>query len=156
MTIELYRNGETFQFEYFGIWQKVMDLALMYGWVPVGTAEPQHWEGEDTQTAWTGRYDHYLGEWVSPQDATRMADALADAFDDLPDHPMPDRVFETEIEELDYEDQMAITFHIVELNRSLNIFELFGGQYKYNLAEFIAFCRSGGFHIYSLSSRSSL
>lgn len=155
MTIELYRSGESFQFEHFAIWQKVMDLAVMYGWVPVGTIEPQHWQAEDTQTAWSGRYDHYLGEWVSPQDAASLAEALTLALDDLPDNPMPDRVFETEIEEMDYEDQMSITFHIVELNRALNLFELFGGQYKRGLTDFIFFCQADGFHIYSLSSRSN-
>jgi hypothetical protein len=92
MIIELYRDQSSFQFEYFGIWQKVMELALLYGWVPIGTVEPQHWEREDAQATWTGRYDHYQGEWVSPQDAARMADALTSALDDLPDHPMPDRV----------------------------------------------------------------
>lgn len=156
MTVELYRSGDSFEFEFFGIWQKVMDLALMYGWVPVGTTEPQHWEGEEAQTAWTGRYDYYIGEWVNAADAAEMANALSAALDDLPDHPMPERVNETEVEELDYEDQTAITFHIIELNRALNLFELFGGQYKHDLTEFIAFCREGGFHIHSLSNLSNL
>ena len=41
MTIDLYRNEEDyFQFEYFGIWQKLMDLARIYGWEPAGTHEP--------------------------------------------------------------------------------------------------------------------
>lgn len=156
MAVELYRSGDFFQFEYFGIWQKVMDLAQLYGWVPVGTAEPQHWEGDETQPGWSGRYDRYLGEWVSAEDAAAMAAALSSALDDLPDHPMPDRVFKSEIEEMDYENQTSITFHIIELNRALNIFELFGGQYKRDLARFIAFCHQGGFHIYSLSSLSNL
>ncbi|MGQ9886945.1 MAG: hypothetical protein ACUVSX_00505 [Aggregatilineales bacterium] len=85
---------------------------------------------------WTGRYDHYQGEWVSSQDAARIAEALTNALDDLPNHPMPDRVFGTEIEELDYEDHVAITFHIVDASR-----------------------RASGFHtlqLYSLSARSSV
>ena len=86
MAIELYREGsEAFQLEYFGIWEKLMDLAHIYGWVPAGTSEPPAWDEEGEAAEWSGRYDVYLGEWVDEADANALADALHNALPDLPD-----------------------------------------------------------------------
>lgn len=151
MAIELYREeGESFHFDYFGIWEKVMDLAHIYGWQPAGTGQPPAWEDADDSTRWSGRYDLYLGERVHDGDAHALAEALARALPDLPDSPMPDRIFETEMEEIDREGQISISFYIIEPNTELNLFEVFGGQYKEELVDFIRFCHQGGFHIYSL------
>ena len=150
MTIDLYRDDQDyFQFEYFGIWQKLMDLALVYGWQPAGTLEPPDWEDEEPGEEWPGSYDMFMGEWVTDSDAYDLANSLARALDDLPDNPMPDRVIETEIEEIDREGDVSISFHIIEPNKALNLFEMFGGQYKSDLIEFIQFAREGGFYIFS-------
>jgi hypothetical protein len=171
MTIELTREDDsTFHFLYFGIWQKVLELARMYGWQPEGTSEPPNWreqkaareheqqdfdpyeprEPDTSQEIWMGQYDLYLGELVNARDAAAMADALEHALDDLPDNDMPDRTIETEMEEIDQENQISISFYIIEPNKALNLFEVFGGQYKQELIDFIAFSRRGGFHIHSL------
>lgn len=173
MTIELIREGDnTFHFLYFGIWQKVLELARMYGWQPEGTSEPPNWreqkaareheqqdfdpyepqakESDALPEVWMGQYDLYLGEQVNAHDADAIADALQQALDDLPDNDMPDRTIETEMEEIDQENQISISFYIIEPNKALNLFEVFGGQYKQELIDFIAFCRRGGFHIHSL------
>ena len=150
MTIDLYRNEEDyFQFEYFGIWQKLMELARIYGWEPAGTREPPEWEGDEDGGPWQGDYDLFAGEWVTVGDAHALIEALERALDDLPDHPMPNRIIETEIEEIDRDGDVSISFHIIEANKSLNLFEIFGGQYKSELIAFIHFARRGGFHIYS-------
>jgi len=150
MLIDLYRNEKDyFQFEYFGIWQKVMDLARIYGWEPEGTDEPPQWDSDDDVERWPGDYDLYSGEWVTDEDAYALVTALEGALDDLPDNPMPDRIIETEIEEIDRDGDISISFHIIEANKSLNLFETFGGQYKSELIAFIHFARRGGFHIYS-------
>ena len=150
MTIDLYRNDDDyFQLDYFGIWQKLMDLAVIYGWQPTGTYEPPDWDEQDDVEVWQGDYDMYLGEWVTDEDAEDMAEALFRALDDLPDNRMPDRIIETEIEEIDRDGDVSISFHIIEPNKSLNLFEMFGGQYKSELLAFIQFARQGGFHIFS-------
>ncbi|MBZ0291560.1 MAG: hypothetical protein K8L99_03240 [Anaerolineae bacterium] len=149
MTIELYRSeDDSFYFDYFGTWEKVLSLAQLYGWQPIGTFEPWDWQSEETP--WEGRYDFYGGEEVSAVDARALATALGTALPDLPDHRMPDRIFETELEEIDREDEMSISFYIIEPNKELNLFEVFGGQYKKQLMRFIAFCQRGGFQIYTL------
>ena len=149
MTIDLYRSDDDFfQVEYFGIWQKLMNLAQIYGWNPAGTIAPQEWQSE-TSESWAGGYDMFIGEWVLDTDAHALADALTDALDDLPDNIMPDRIIETEIEEIDREGEVSISFHIIEPNKSLNLFETFGGQYKSDLKRFIRFAQQGGFHIHS-------
>ncbi len=171
MTIELVRENGIFHFRYFGIWQKVLELARMFGWEPEGTSEPPNWreqkaerehldsydpqepqepQPQDLPEVWMGQYDLYLGEGVSSRDAAALADALELALDDLPDNEMPDRTIETEMEEIDQENQISISFYIIEPNKALNLFETFGGQYKQEVIEFIAFCRRGGFHIHSL------
>ncbi|MBZ0287190.1 MAG: hypothetical protein K8I30_06215, partial [Anaerolineae bacterium] len=87
MTIELLREGDSlFQFHYFGIWQKVLDLARLYGWEPEGTSEPPNWYTSESQEIWKGQYDLYLGERVSDPDAAAIAAALKAALDDLPDN----------------------------------------------------------------------
>jgi hypothetical protein len=149
MTIDLYRNDDDFfQLEYFGIWQKLMNLAQIYGWNPAGTTAPSHWQPEENED-WNGGYDMFIGELVSDVDARALADALTDALDDLPDNAMPDRIIETEIEEIDREGEVSISFHIIEPNKSLNLFETFGGQYKSELKTFIRFAQKGGFYIHS-------
>ena len=75
MTIDLYRNDDDFfQFEYFGIWQKLMNLAQIYGWNPAGTQEPPQWNQEEGD--WDGSYDIFAGEWVADADAHALAQAL--------------------------------------------------------------------------------
>lgn len=155
MMIELFREGGEdgiFRFYYFGIWQKVLELARLYNWEPEGTSEPPNWRDVETESPeiWMGQYDVYLGERVSARDAAAIAAALENALDDLPDNKMPERTIETEMEEIDQENQISITFYIIEPNKALNLFETFGGQYKQELIDFIAFCRQGGFHIHSL------
>ncbi len=149
MTIDLYRSDDDFfQLEYFGIWQKLMNLAQIYGWNPAGTLEPPEWDREANED-WNSSYDIFAGEWVTDDDARGLAAALDQALDDLPDNSMPDRIIETEIEEIDREGEVSISFHIIEPNKSLNLFETFGGQYKSDLKAFIRFANKGGFHIYS-------
>ena len=51
--------------------------------------------------------------------------------------------------------QNSVSYHIIEPNPHLSLFETFGGHYKWELVDFIDFCRDGSFQIHNLASRPS-
>ena len=62
-------------------WARLLALAEMYAWEPSGTTEP-HGEPLDD---WVGGYNSNDGQYVAPEDAKAMGDALGKALDDIPD-----------------------------------------------------------------------
>lgn len=58
-------------------WAAALDLAQRYGWTPHGTVRPG---------AWDGSYTRPCGQMIPSSDARRLATALGEALDDVPDH----------------------------------------------------------------------
>ena len=83
-------------------WAKLLALAEMYSWEPVGATEPCDWTepctwgdstiAENPLPAWDGSYSCNDHPFVEPEDARAMADALEKALDDIPDHDGPDKM----------------------------------------------------------------
>ena len=70
-------TGESFRFSNSG-WGFYLNLGEEYGWQPAGTHPP---EGIDA-SAWPKTYDSNDGQWISAEDAERLAGALQRALDD--------------------------------------------------------------------------
>ena len=108
-------------------WVKILNLAMFYGWQPLGTRVPSITEihgliFED----WDGTYLTNDGQIVVEEDALRMGRALEKSLDDIPD-------FNLEV-------------HPPNPNQ-INPFEYFAGDEKQQLTDFIKFCRLGSFLI---------
>jgi|AP82_1055514.scaffolds.fasta_scaffold65141_1 hypothetical protein len=143
-------------------WAKLLALAEMYGWEPVGTTEPCDWTEpcnwddsitpENPLPAWDGSYVHNDHPFVEPEDARAMADALEKALDDIPDHDGPDKMMT--YRQGEKTGVLSIDLAISQLglnigpNYKLNLFEFFAGGDKDRLREFIQFCKQDGFFIY--------
>ena len=108
-------------------WVKILNLAMFYGWQPLGTRVPSITEihgliFED----WDGTYLTNDGQIVVAEDALRLGRALEKSLDDIPD-------FNLEV-------------HPPNPNQ-INPFEYFAGDEKQQLTDFIKFCRLGSFLI---------
>jgi len=108
-------------------WVKILNLAMFYGWQPLGTRVPSITEihgliFED----WDGTYLTNDGQIVVAEDALRLGRALEKSLDDIPD-------FNLEV-------------YPPDLNQ-INPFEYFAGDEKQQLTDFIRFCRLGSFLI---------
>ncbi|HKG53889.1 MAG TPA: hypothetical protein VKB04_06485 [Anaerolineales bacterium] len=108
-------------------WVKILNLAMFYGWQPLGTRVPSITEihgliFED----WDGTYLTNDGQIVVAEDALRLGRALEKSLDDIPD-------FNLEV-------------YPPNLNQ-INPFEYFAGDEKQQLTDFIKFCRLGSFLI---------
>jgi len=108
-------------------WVKILNLAMFYGWQPLGTRVPSITEihgliFED----WDGTYLTNDGQIVVAEDALGLGRALEKSLDDIPD-------FNLEV-------------YPPDLNQ-INPFEYFAGDEKQQLTDFIRFCRLGSFLI---------
>jgi len=72
-----------------GAWYDILDLALDYGWNPLGTVRDPYalspvggWSGFDIEALdfWSGSYTSEVGSLVLLDDALNLADALDQAF----------------------------------------------------------------------------
>ena len=138
-------------------WAKVLNLAVSYGWQPMGTRLPSlvescGFEMED----WDGTYLTNDGQTVLAEDAVALAVALEKSLDDIPDFDIEvQRALETEQED-DLPERLAameraimaagLEDHLLGLVE-VHPFEYFAGEEKLHLAEFIKFCRLGSFTI---------
>ena len=143
-------------------WAKLLALAEMYSWEPVGTTEPCDWTepcnwddstiAENPLPAWDGSYSCNDHPFVELEDARAMADALEKALDDIPDHDGPDKMMT--YRQGEKTGVLSIDLAISQLglnigpNYKLNLFEFFAGGDKDRLREFIQFCKQDGFFIY--------
>lgn len=129
-------------------WLNLLQLARRYGWQPAGTelekeklqTDPDL-EGERT---WSGSYFWIFGQRVTDGDAMNLALALEAALPDLPDQE-PDHKLETRYYKSP--EGQPIKSRGLKKGESLNLLEWFAGDAKEQVAEFIRFCKAGGFFI---------
>jgi len=138
----------------------MLELAYGYGWELAGT-EPGRWV--DTSTGeldeqlspdpdeWHGSYFGNDAQWVTDEDAARIADALEQALDDIPDFDTgekwmtygPTNLPTSSVERSLVEEGFAVSGP----NGSLSPLEYFSGEDKQLVRDFIAYCRAGTFYI---------
>jgi hypothetical protein len=130
-------------------WALLLKLAYDFGWRPLGTQAPAHWQPVPAEPwseskPWNAAdYFSGRGQMVSALDAASMAEALAAAADDIPNHdPFSDEAGR------DLNNPGFPRLRHLAAERSVNSFEIFGGENKRLLREFIAYCRTGEFTIW--------
>ena len=77
---DLYNERSEISFNFFD-WGHVLELALHYGWTPMGTEQRDLKISKD----WNGSYTSCDFQYVLPADAINIAIALEKAFMDIPD-----------------------------------------------------------------------
>ncbi len=136
---------------------KALELALCYGWRPLGTRLEHPRSVLKLNTEWLGTYLTNDGQLVLTEDALNLAQALEHALTDIPDEgegfdwqlsqwredELPDWLSPAERMELE-EGLMAHAPAGMELPP----LKFFAGVEKHYLAEFIRFCRLGSFSIW--------
>jgi hypothetical protein len=139
-------------------WAKVLSLAMLYGWKPMGThpASRIEVEGMDPEE-WDGTYLTNDGQIVIAEDALSLSIALEKSLDDIPDFNIElDRIPKSrEVEDNLPEwllPEEGIIFDEVSKAQPLDLpeihpFEYFAGDEKRHLVEFIKFCKLGSFII---------
>ncbi len=122
-------------------WIKVLQLAHEYGWESLGT-EMDGWINSETGELieppddWDGNYTSNDTQWVTEEDASRIADALEDALQDIPDR---------KVEKTEMEHRPVSLFDL--LHDRTDPLEFFSGTGKRTISAVIKFCRAGGFRI---------
>jgi hypothetical protein len=134
MGMDLVGKGGDFRFNIFG-WRAVLALAQMNGWKPAGTVL----EGE---AGWAGGYDTNDGQTVTSEDAAQLADAVEQALPDIPDH-----------DALEHKGQIKDIpglgpTKLFSLTENISPVEMFSGDGKEHLRQFIVYCRAGSFQIW--------
>jgi len=123
-------------------WGKLLKLAYLYGWEPLGT-EPGGWIDPETgpwyysPDEWDGNYTSNDLQVVTEEDAARIADALDNALEDIPDH----NVSEARVEH----GPVSLFDLFRDRTDPLEYFSGAGG--KQRVRDFVAFCRAGAFTI---------
>jgi hypothetical protein len=92
MGVDFYSSDGKFYFTWWA-WRRVFDLAIEHGWEPAGTEAPS-WEEPDGCTGqpsydpkeWNGGYFSNDGQYVTPEDARNLADALERVINDMPEY----------------------------------------------------------------------
>jgi hypothetical protein len=144
-------------------WVKALNLAVFYGWQPMGTrlssvVESYSFEIEewDDWEEWDGTYLTNDGQSVIVEDALALAAALERSLDDIPDFKVESpRLAETEKHNHRPEELSPVERAVIEAglnDRLLGLmevhpFQYFAGDEKRHLAGFIKFCRLGSFTI---------
>src|SRR5262245_13976822 len=86
MTLEFCNTNTALSRKYsWQFWGKALELGRSYGWRPLGTRPPNISGLRSLQAVWTGTYLTNDGQTVSREDALSLANALANALDDIPD-----------------------------------------------------------------------
>ena len=141
-------------------WIKALNLAMSYGWQPMGTRLSSVIEGYsfdiEEWEEWDGTYLTNDGQTVIAEDALALAAALERALHDIPDFNIEiRRVAGTKKEDALPENlspveraimQAGLEHHLLGLTE-VHPFEYFAGDEKLHLAAFIKFCRLGSFTI---------
>jgi hypothetical protein len=141
-------------------WVKALNLAVFYGWQPMGTRLSSVIEsygfGIEEWEEWDGTYLTNDGQSVIAEDALALAAALERSLDDIPDFKVENpRRAETERHNHRPEELSPVERAVIEggLNDHLlglmevHPFQYFAGDEKRHLAGFIKFCRLGSFTI---------
>jgi hypothetical protein len=138
-------------------WIKALNLAMSYGWQPMGTRLYPVIEGYGLEIeAWDGTYLTNDGQTVLAEDARALAAALERSLDDIPDFPIEiRRVIERRKGSSRFETLSPVERAVLEAGLAEHLlglieihpFEYFAGEEKLHLAGFIKFCRLGSFTI---------
>jgi hypothetical protein len=160
-----------------GAWSEVLELARLFGWVPLGTkpnldmyaiclgddddSEERRRLIDQYAAEWEGSYCYNEHQLVTAEDARNLGDALDRALDDIPDHDAFEGRYVTAPEEGDFVARDGTIFPAgggirfnggtlrQEVYKRASIVEKFsGGGSKDCLREFVAFCRAGEFWIH--------
>jgi hypothetical protein len=141
MGYDLRSEGGTFRWNVLG-WESVLRLAHRNGWKPAGTERPQFkifhpdgtFDAEGTEEhnraydGWDGSYFYNDCQVVTTEDARNLADALEKALPGLPDEPGP---MLSDPTDSDPPPDVVLS----------------GREMKAYIAEFVTYCRAGGFRI---------
>ena len=120
-----------------GGWSRLLSIAQVYGWEPVGTrlpegycgGDPAFWQGEPSE--WDGRYWPGYGQEVTAKDALDLAAALKRAWPDLPEQG----VFQKKV----FKDRRGgITIRDPEVTLQTTPFELYSGEWREPLGKLAA------------------
>jgi hypothetical protein len=137
-------------------WAKALELAISYGWQPMGTQPPSHLDFYQLGVDWHGTYLTNDGQIVKAEDAVSLACALEKSLNDISDtnikidwnaelsaeEELPEWLSSEEREMIEEELQNGLLDMI-----SVHPFEYFAGDEKRHLKDFIRFCRLGSFEI---------
>ena len=137
-------------------WSKALDLAELYGWQPIGTEPPSTHDFHELNAEWDGTYLTNDGQTIRASDAYSLAAALEKALEDIPDAKTemdwnPKLWMEDDFPEWLSPDEIEIVDDGLK-DSLLDIIEVhplqyFAGDEKYNLKQFVRFCRLGNFII---------
>jgi hypothetical protein len=117
-------------------WAIARRLAEDFGWQPRGTLPPEGWDAEVEKIGeWDGRYTSNDGQFVTAEDALALGASLEAA--------LASDVFETRIRSL-YAGAVA---QIRSGGVSVADPESDAPAWRSSFAEFVHFCRQGGFRI---------
>jgi hypothetical protein len=137
-------------------WAKALELAMSYGWRPMGTTAPFGIDFTELNAEWDGRYLTNDGQTVKAEDAFSLAAALENSLNDIPDanpkidwspqlwreDDLPEWLSPEEREMIEDELQAGL-FDVM----NISVREYFAGDEKRHLRHFIRFCRLGSFEI---------
>jgi hypothetical protein len=138
-------------------WGKLLELAMLYGWRPMGTCPPPHLDFQKLNADWLGRYFTNDGQIVSRVDAFALADSLEKSLDEIPkdnikidwnarfwtdEDDLPEWLTPDEKEFI----QDELEFEFLDI-LGVHPFEFFAGDAKHDLISFIRFCKLGSFII---------
>jgi hypothetical protein len=142
-------NGKSYFSFHFMDWGHVLELALHYGWTPLGTLDGNPETGGKD---WNGGYTSNSWQYVTPDDAINIANALQRALFDILDDYICNPYLTDIIEGNSFTDLVKSTFDYEKSHRGLPIAVLLrkfsGFKNKEDLKEFIDFCKEGrGFQI---------
>ncbi len=125
-----------------GGWSRLLSIAQVYGWEPIGTeppeddgSEPGLWNGDPSD--WDGRYWPGYGQEVIAKDALELAAALERAWPDLPEHG----VFEKKTSR---DRRGLLTIENPKVTLQTTPFELYSGEWREPLDMLVAHVT--GFH----------
>lgn len=137
-------------------WAKILELARLYGWRPLGTQPPSVYDFHKLGADWDGSYLTNDGQTVKTEDALALAAALEQSLDDIPDFNIgmdwtSTYWMEDELPEWLSPDERVIIEEGLEGElldiMGIHPFEFFAGDEKRDLIMFIRFCRLGSFII---------
>src|SRR5436189_49878 len=98
MSVQLHRGTQQIDFSQTS-WYQLLRLAYYFGWQPAGTqipppaqdpvcgseaAEPEEGGVLASEQPWNGSYFNLRGQWVTDEDARRLAEAIERAWPHLP------------------------------------------------------------------------
>ena len=136
---------------------KLLELAMRYGWRPMGTCPPPDIDFRKLNSEWSGVYLTNDGQVMGKVDAFALADALETSLKDIPsentkidwnaqfwsdEDDLPEWLSPEEKEFI----QDELEFEFLDV-MAVNPFEFFAGNAKRDLISFIRFCRLGSFVI---------